>query len=247
MKIAFAGASATGKTTLTKYLAEQFNLLINPHGSRSMAKEMGFVNEKGDGDPYAVDRAFLSSYENGLRNGDAEYAAGISRVHFDDPYILRNIRESGGDPHNVPTVRSLFQKKLQAKKIEWERHPVNVESQAPAGATGFVTDRTTLDDLAYTLMHAPDVVDAEFKERAYAHLDLYDVIFYTPLAAGQWLGDDPARVPDPMYHWRYDVLLRGLLVDSGAQIVRPLWSPDLESRKQHVLQVAKAYFLGETR
>lgn len=239
MKIAFAGASATGKTTLTTYLAEQFNLPINPHGSRSMAKAMGFINDKGDGDPYAVDRAFLSSYENGLRNGTPEYAAWISLDRFTDPEILRNIRENGGDPNREPTVRHLFQKKLQDSKIEWE-------SKTPA----LVTDRTTLDDLAYTLMHAPDVVDVVFKARAYAHLATYDVIFYTPLAAGQWLGDDPARVPDPIYQWRYDVLLQGLLKDSGIGVtvtqVVPLWSSDLESRKRHVQQVAKAYFLGET-
>ena len=51
MRIAFAGASGTGKTTLAKYVAETFNLPFNPIGSRSVAKDMGFDS------PYDVDKA----------------------------------------------------------------------------------------------------------------------------------------------------------------------------------------------
>src|SRR5271156_759782 len=54
-RIAFLGASGTGKTKLVKYLQAKLNLPVNPIGSRSIALEMGFTN------PYDVDK-------HGLRN-----------------------------------------------------------------------------------------------------------------------------------------------------------------------------------
>lgn len=50
-RIAFAGASGTGKTTLARHVADKFGLPMNPVGSRSVAREMGFES------PYDVDRA----------------------------------------------------------------------------------------------------------------------------------------------------------------------------------------------
>lgn len=51
LRTAFCGASGTGKTTLIQWLSETFQLEINPVGSRSVAKAMGFDN------PYDVDAA----------------------------------------------------------------------------------------------------------------------------------------------------------------------------------------------
>jgi len=51
MRIAIAGASGTGKTTLANAIAERYSLPINPVGARSVAKSMGFDN------PYDVDKA----------------------------------------------------------------------------------------------------------------------------------------------------------------------------------------------
>jgi nicotinamide riboside kinase len=51
MRIAIAGASGTGKTTLARAIAEKYGLPINPVGARSVALEMGFDN------PYDVDAA----------------------------------------------------------------------------------------------------------------------------------------------------------------------------------------------
>lgn len=51
MRIAFAGASGTGKTTLAEYVAKSRGLTTCPVGARSVAKAMGFDN------PYDVDRA----------------------------------------------------------------------------------------------------------------------------------------------------------------------------------------------
>lgn len=53
MKIAISGASGTGKTTLARMISEHYQIPINPIGSRTVAKEMGFDN------PYDVDKAGL--------------------------------------------------------------------------------------------------------------------------------------------------------------------------------------------
>lgn len=51
MRIAIAGASGTGKTTLATAIAARYSLPINPVGARSVAADMGFAN------PYDVDKA----------------------------------------------------------------------------------------------------------------------------------------------------------------------------------------------
>jgi nicotinamide riboside kinase len=51
MRIAIAGASGTGKTTLARAISEKYNIPLNPVGARSVALEMGFDN------PYDVDKA----------------------------------------------------------------------------------------------------------------------------------------------------------------------------------------------
>src|SRR5579884_1906638 len=51
MRIAFCGASGTGKTTLAEHVAKKYGLEMNPVGSRSVAKDMGFES------PYDADKA----------------------------------------------------------------------------------------------------------------------------------------------------------------------------------------------
>lgn len=50
-RIAFCGASGTGKTTLARWLEEKLSIPMNPVGSRSVAKAMGFES------PYDTDKA----------------------------------------------------------------------------------------------------------------------------------------------------------------------------------------------
>lgn len=50
LRIAMTGCSGSGKSTLTEYLADLFNLPVNPVGSRSVAAAMGFAS------PYDVDK-----------------------------------------------------------------------------------------------------------------------------------------------------------------------------------------------
>jgi hypothetical protein len=247
MKIAFIGCSATGKTTLTKYINEREGWPINPVGSRSIAKEMGFVDSKGEGKPYDVDGADQQAYIGALAWSDDHPAFARSPA---DPHVVIAARHAkacyrpeiwDNDGNPIATVRPLFQTRLAEAKIAWEtactrcgpnwcyRNP----ECAPFFHPWFVTDRTPLDDMAYALLHCPEIVTAEFRERAYNHTRTYSLIFFTPLSAGQWLGDDPARQVDPMYHWRHEVLLRGMLDDMGIGVVT-LDEGDLERRKDVV-------------
>jgi predicted ATPase len=49
LRVAFTGASGTGKTTLAKLVSTTYGLPINPIGSREIAAKMGFAS------PYDVD------------------------------------------------------------------------------------------------------------------------------------------------------------------------------------------------
>jgi predicted ATPase len=51
LRVAFAGASGTGKTTLAEFVAKTCGIPLNPVGSRSVAKNMGYDS------PYDVDAA----------------------------------------------------------------------------------------------------------------------------------------------------------------------------------------------
>lgn len=150
-RIAFAGASGTGKTTRAKAVAEALGLPICPIGSRSVAEAMGFAS------PYDVD------------------AAG---------------------------QRDAFQARLLSEKQQWEQEHA---------ATGFVTDRTHYDNLAYTAMHCPDVLSAALLDDVIAFSSLYTSIVFCPMKVFWSLGEDSARVPRQGYHQMYEILVEGLL------------------------------------
>jgi predicted ATPase len=154
IRLAFTGASGTGKSTLATAIAKKLSLPICPTGSREIAKEMGFDS------PYDVD------------------AAG---------------------------KRAEFQQRLFLDKLTWEQ-----------SRRGFVTDRTYLDNLAYTFLHAPALaMDAEFVGRVYDAMTVYTHIVFCPLGAFQDTGDDPARVHDAAYHRRYEDYLVKLMQGNG--------------------------------
>lgn len=151
LRVALAGASGTGKTTLMRQLALYYGLEANPIGSRQVAAKLGYAS------PYDVD------------------AAG-------------------------PGVRAEFQRMLFLEKRAWE-----------ADHESFITDRTCLDNLAYTMLHCPDaILDGQVQEYAEA-TGRYTHVFYLPLRVHQDLAGDPARKRGEAYHEAYDALLYGLL------------------------------------
>lgn len=84
MRIAIAGASGTGKTTLAQALAECYRLPINPVGSRQIATAMGFAS------PYDVDRAgkrveFQRKLFLAKREWESEHESFVTdRTYFDN-------------------------------------------------------------------------------------------------------------------------------------------------------------------
>lgn len=149
VRLAFSGASGTGKSTLAIYVAELLGLPINPIGSRSVAQAMGFEN------PYDVDRA---------------------------------------------GKRTEFQQRLLDEKLAWER-----DHEA------FVTDRTTLDNLAYTTLHNVHSIDAATLTQATQGAARYTHVAYCPVRVFFETKNDPARVSEITYHHLYDTLLEGLI------------------------------------
>lgn len=148
-RIAFCGASGTGKSTLATHLSDLLGVPINPVGARSVASAMGFDS------PYAVDRA---------------------------------------------GKRAEFQQRLLADKLAWER-----EHDA------FVTDRTSLDNLVYTLLHDVAAIDIGTIENALDGVERYTHVFLCPIESFHRPGGDPARLQSPAYHWLFELVLKALI------------------------------------
>jgi predicted ATPase len=177
LRIAFSGASGTGKTTLANYVSERFEIPICPVGSRSVAKSMGFDN------PYDVDKA---------------------------------------------GKRAEFQFKLFADKCNWENE--HLES-------GFVTDRTHFDNLAYCMLHCHDSLnEREIDLYRHAQQGYYSHIFLLRVDDHIALGTDVNRVAEKAYHIIFEAALLGLYqqVMSTALQVEPaiLGVANLEWRKK---------------
>lgn len=173
-RVAFCGASGTGKSVLAHFVAGFADLTVNPVGSRSVAADMGFAS------PYEADKAGR---------------------------------------------RAEFQARLIAEKREWEIQHLS---------SGFVTDRTTVDNLAYMALHDVANVTDEMLASVSAGMRLYTHVIYCPVSSFCQVGNDPVRVKEMAYHRVYDALLNGLLSkylpSNGCSFVK-LATPDLALRK----------------
>jgi hypothetical protein len=178
LRVAFAGASGTGKTTLATWVAEAFNVPMNPTGARSVAAAMGFAS------PYDVDRAGR---------------------------------------------RAEFQRRLLTDKMAWE------ESNEQ-----FVTDRTTLDNLTYTLLHDVASIDGKALDDVRVGLARYSHVFFCPMDCHFKPGDDAARVKRREYHEVFEQVLYGLLISSGVEdVVHVVNVEGLGERKAYIERVLK--------
>lgn len=177
IRLAFCGASGTGKSTLAMSLSERLHLPICPVGSREVSKEMGFAS------PYDVD------------------AAG---------------------------QRIEFQHRLLRLKGAWE-----LDSKA----SGFITDRTHLDNVTYTTMHAAEGLVGPFMESMMQLMELYTHIVFCPMSAVHKVGDDPQRIADDEYHERYETILTRLLHEYASPTpILWLTSGDRDMRVRQVLK-----------
>lgn len=181
-RIAFCGASGTGKSTLASYLAKHLSIPTNPVGSRSVSQAMGFAS------PYDVDKAGR---------------------------------------------RAEFQRRLVTEKMAWE-----------ADHESFVVDRTTMDNIAYTILHDVTSIDKELLLVAAEGLRRYTHIIYCPVEAFCDPSGDPARVQNPTYHVLYDVVLRALIDKYRSTI--PLGTLHVEGLEERKLWVVKTLRLDTT-
>lgn len=174
MRVAFYGASGTGKTTLAAFVADQFGLQLNPVGSRSVSEAMGFAS------PYEVDKA---------------------------------------------GKRAEFQRRLLFEKREWED-----------AHDSFVSDRTTADNLIYTMMHDVGACDADTFTGATSGLARYTHLVYHPVGVFCRIDNDVARLADMTYHRMFDAAVDGV-VRHYAPIDTPrstMFAADIDTRKELV-------------
>jgi hypothetical protein len=197
MRIAFCGASGTGKTTLAKALGEFFELERNPVGARSVAREMGFDN------PYDVDRAGFAMYKIALTEmgRDPKGAA-------EEAMSCWSVMEDRGLTADMETVRGLFQQTVRERKIRWELDHHE-----------FVTDRTTIDDVIYTLLHAPMSLSHQAIQDARAHMARYTTVFFCGMDAFHDTAGDSNRINSVEYHQRFEAIARWLLAGTFTTVL----------------------------
>lgn len=132
-------------------------------------------------------------------------------------------------PYDADKVgrRAEFQRRLTDGKAAWE-----------AEHEEFVTDRTTLDHLAYQALHDVHSVDAAAYATAVAAFGRYTHVFWLPVSIHCEPGGDPARVQDAAYHRVFESLLVGLFTQEDFA-VEPVVESDLEGRKAFVARVLR--------
>ncbi len=163
-----------------------------------MSKRIGFAGASGTGKSWL---ASLLATELGLPMCPVGSRQVAEQMGYANPY----------DVDRVPGARRAFQVELLARKIEWER-----------ARAGFVSDRTPVDNLAYTALHDVYAIDEGMLARARQHFHTYTHVIVCWRSGFHRLGDDPARVADPTYHAIYEACLMGMLEELSGPHTRVL-------------------------
>lgn len=151
---------------------------------------------------------------------------------YDNPY---DVDAKGG--------RLAFQIELMKRKAEWEQAHHD---------TGFITDRSHFDNLAYTVLHMRGILRNAQDPQPYAGTiadllqlyvraqSIYTHVVYFNIASHQKLGDDVDRMRDEHYHVFYELVLKGLhtyFTDSDRRYnYKLLYKSDVYERWIEVLQ-----------
>jgi predicted ATPase len=154
-----------------------------------------------------------------------------------NPVGSRSVAAAMGyaSPYDVDAAgnRALFHRRLVDEKVAWEE-----------AHESFVTDRATIDNLTYTVLHDVRSLDAEAVRKHLMAMGRYTHIFHCPQEVFCKPGDDTARVNDSTYHWIYDATLLSFLLVATPHIapgaeVRHLQSSNLEERKQFLTEILR--------
>jgi hypothetical protein len=153
--------------------------------------------------PYCVDKADKTTYLQEILVGTDPKVAAHRAMLMHHP--------------NKDNVRSTFQLRLQREKIKWE-----LENDS------FVTDRTTVDDVVYSLLHCPQGVTPDQMSTAAMHLSTYDLVVKTPMINFFNTDGDRSRVEDRDYNAKFEMVAFAL-VDSWLAALgllhRVVWAP----------------------
>ncbi len=121
-----------------------------------------------------------------------------------NPVGSRSVAKDMGfdNPYDVDKAgkRGEFQRRLLTDKVVWE---MNHDS--------FITDRTTLDNLAYTMLHDVKTVTKDILDCTLLGMKRYTHVIYCPHEAFINTAGDPNRVAEMAYHKVYDATLFGLM------------------------------------
>ena len=154
-----------------------------------------------------------------------------------NPIGSRSVAKAMGfeNPYDVDAAgrRGEFQRRLLIEKIMWER-----------SRDSFVTDRTVLDNLAYTMLHDVDSIDGEQLASAKQAVQRYTHVILCPMFAFFDLNNDAARKKSLVYHELYEAAMRGLLqryVDP--EKIEILQCSRLEDRKKRLSRLLSGALL----
>lgn len=129
-----------------------------------------------------------------------------------------------------------YESDAAGKRVEFQTRLIEAKTGWEASHDEFVTDRTTFDNLVYSMMHGAAGVTDQYFERAVEGLKRYEYIVYCPVSVFIDLHGDPARVSNMTYHLLYDATLWGLLQKFRPPEVRLVTMPfpKLEHRKDYL-------------
>ena len=229
-RIAFTGASGSGKTTLAKGLSRELGIPMLSLSTRGYAKEhWGFDN------PYDVDNACSEVYHEIYNNGvKADKPAEECRVYA--AAVSMNRAKEG------TSLRAEFQRGLLQEKMD-------LEVRYASAGRGFISDRSVLDVLVYSMMHCPEAVTREVYFRCLNHTDKYTHLLYTPRCEFHNPEDDGVRKTDSGYHFVFETILDKVLsdgthyfmrFDDTFRYTRVLGGNSKEQRLQHALDLVKS-------
>lgn len=132
---------------------------------------------------------------------------------FDSPYGVDGARKRGE-----------FQHRLQKAKLAWE-----------AERKAFVTDRTFVDELTYTMLHDYKAVTREYLKNVADGMRNYTHVILFPQSVFQNLDGDHRRVDDKVYHEMFEMIVEaGLRKFPCHRFYDVVGRPDLVSRKEHL-------------
>jgi molybdopterin-guanine dinucleotide biosynthesis protein len=132
-----------------------------------------------------------------------------AKMGFDSPY---DVDKAG--------KRREFQLKLLQEKYKWETKKRE-----------FITDRTPLDNLIYTMFHDVYGLDEEYLKKIRMGMERYTHLIYCPVHTFCSLGKDPARVQEMTYHKLYDYTMQGVLANFPRPAMLTLTKSTMEARR----------------